>query len=94
MIVVSPVPGERGPAAAERARLQLGESVATARTAETDRQLVPHQRATAPRQDGRGRAIDGRELPETVWAKSGGNTGEVSENCQRRRVRRPEFRSP
>jgi hypothetical protein len=50
--VVSPVPGERGSVAAERARVQLGESVAAARTAETDRQLVVDQPAAAPRQDG------------------------------------------
>src|SRR5450759_4535976 len=51
--VVSPVPGERGPAAAERARLQPREFVAAARAAETHRPLVVDQPPAAPRQDGR-----------------------------------------
>lgn len=34
---VQPLPGERGPVAAERARVQLGESVAAARAADPDR---------------------------------------------------------
>jgi hypothetical protein len=51
--VVSPVPGERGPAAVERSGLQPRESVAAARATETDRQLVVDQPAAAPRQDWR-----------------------------------------
>src|SRR6266849_4337377 len=51
--VVSSVPGERGPVAAGRAGVQPRESVAAARAGQTDRQLVTHQRAAAPRQDGR-----------------------------------------
>jgi hypothetical protein len=38
--LVSSVPGERGPAEAERARLQPRESLAPARAAKTDRYLV------------------------------------------------------
>ena len=51
--VVSPVPGERGPAAVERARLQHRQPMEAARAAETHRQLVVDQSAAAPRQDGR-----------------------------------------
>jgi hypothetical protein len=40
---VPPLPGERGPVAAERAGLQLGESLAPTRATETDRPLVADQ---------------------------------------------------
>ena len=49
---MSSVPGERGPVAAERARLQPGQSVAAARAATAHRELVAHQSPAAPRQDG------------------------------------------
>jgi hypothetical protein len=39
------------------------------------------------------RPADGRWRQETVWAKRGRETGEVSEKCERQRVRRPECRS-
>ena len=127
--VVSSVPGERGPAAAERARLQPRESVAAAGAADADRQLVADQSPAAPRQDGwaagQARAVllapAGRESPDAAAVRvdapadlgaaradrlrddggrrpfgrrEGATTGEVSENCGRWRVRRPEFRSP
>ena len=50
--VVSSVPGERGPVAAERARVQLGESVAAARPTDADRHVVADQPPATPRQDG------------------------------------------
>ena len=51
--LVSPLPGERGPIAAERARVQLGESVAAAGAAKAHRALVVDEPAAAPGQDGR-----------------------------------------
>ena len=50
--VVSSVPGERGPAAAERARLQPRQSLAAAGAPGADRHLVADQSPAAPRQDG------------------------------------------
>jgi len=50
--VVSSVPGERGPVAAERTGVQPGQSVAAARAATAHRELVAHQSPAAPRQDG------------------------------------------
>src|SRR5450759_823082 len=50
--LVPPLPGERGPVAAERARVQLGESVAAARPADADRHVVADQPSATPRQDG------------------------------------------
>src|SRR5450759_5699680 len=51
--VVSSVPGERGPGAAERAGLQPREPLAAAGAAGADRHLVADQSPAAPRQDGR-----------------------------------------
>jgi hypothetical protein len=51
--VVSPVPGQRGAPAAERARLQLGESLAAIGVADASRDVVAHQPAATPRQDRR-----------------------------------------
>ena len=51
-IVVSPVPRERGPAAAERARLQPGQPVAAAGPAGAHRAPVIGQSPAAPGQDG------------------------------------------
>src|SRR5450759_3213974 len=50
--VVPPLPGERGPVAAERARVQLGESVAAARPTDADRHVVADQPPATLRQDG------------------------------------------
>src|SRR6266851_6346663 len=50
--VVSSVPGERGPAAAERAGLQPREPLAAAGAAGADRHLVADKSPAAPRQDG------------------------------------------
>jgi len=50
--VVSSVPGERGPAPAERAGVQPRESLAAAGAADANRHLVAHQSPAAPRQDG------------------------------------------
>ena len=50
--VVSPVPSERGPAAAARARVQPRESLAAAGALEADRHVVVDQSPAAPRQDG------------------------------------------
>src|ERR1035437_1239222 len=50
--IVSPLPSERSPLAAERARVQLGESVAAAGAPGADRHLVAHQSPAAPGQDG------------------------------------------
>ena len=52
-IVLSPIPGERGPVAVERARVQPRQPVAAAGTAHAHRALVVDQPAAAPRQDGR-----------------------------------------
>src|ERR1035437_5026179 len=46
------VPGERGPAPAERAGVQPRESLAAAGAADADRHLVADQSPAAPRQDG------------------------------------------
>ena len=51
--VVPSISSERGPAAAERTRVQLGESVAAAGPAHAHRALVIDQPAAAPGQDGR-----------------------------------------
>ena len=51
--IVSSIPGERSPLAVERARLQLGQPVASAGAAKANRYLVADQLAAAPRQDGR-----------------------------------------
>jgi len=51
--VLSPVSRERGPAAIERAGLQLGQPVAAAGVAQAHRQLVADQRAATPRQNRR-----------------------------------------
>ena len=51
--VVPSISSERGPAAAERTRVQLGESVAAASPAHAHRALVIDQPAAAPGQDGR-----------------------------------------
>ena len=51
--VVPSISSERGPAAAERTRVQLGESVAAAGPAHAHRALVIDQPAAAPSQDGR-----------------------------------------
>src|SRR5579864_8289520 len=72
--VVSPVPGERGPAAAERARVQLGEPVAPTRATETDRQLVADQSPAAPRQDGR----TAGETREVLLAPAGGEPSDAA----------------
>src|SRR5450759_1298364 len=50
--VVPPLPGERGPAAAERAGLQPREPLAAARPADADRHVVADQPPATPRQDG------------------------------------------
>ena len=50
--VLSPLPRERGPLAAERARVQLGQPLATTGAATAHRELVVDQPAAAPRQDG------------------------------------------
>src|ERR1035437_2632889 len=50
--VVSSLPGERGPVAAERARVQPGQSVAATGAATAHRELVAHQSPATPRQDG------------------------------------------
>ena len=51
--LVSPLPGERGPVAVERARVQPRQRVAATGTAQAHRALVVDQPAAAPRQDGR-----------------------------------------
>src|SRR5215510_2417936 len=76
--VVSPIPGQRGAVAAERARLQPRESLAAVGVADARRDLVAHQPTAAPRQDRRAprearavlRAPVGRRPsdPPTVWA--------------------------
>ena len=72
--VVSPIPGERGPVATERARVQLGKSVAATGTAHAHRALVIDQPPAAPRQDGRAvsetcallLAVPGGESPDST----------------------------
>ena len=72
--VVSSVPGERGPAATERARVQPREPLVPTRATKTNRQLVTNQPAAAPRQDGWAAgetrsvllAPAGREPPDSV----------------------------
>jgi Transposase DDE domain group 1 len=72
--VVPSIPGQRGALAAERPRLQFGESVAAVGVAHTARHMVAHQPAAALRQNGRalGEACPvllapvGREPPDTA----------------------------
>jgi hypothetical protein len=51
--VLSPIPGQRGPPATERARVQPGESLAAVGVAHAGRHVVAHQPPAAPRQDRR-----------------------------------------
>jgi hypothetical protein len=55
--------------------------------AEADRELVADELAEAVGQDG-------RLLPETVEAKRGRNTGEVSEKISEALCHQPQFESP
>src|ERR1019366_3747618 len=58
------VPGERGPAPAERAGVQPRESLAAAGAADADRHLVADQSPAAPRQDG---WAAGQARPVLLW---------------------------
>src|SRR5579872_2567003 len=64
------VPGERGAAVAERDRLQSGEPVAAARTAETDRHLAPDEPTAPPDEDG----WPSRETRALLLVAAGGRT--------------------
>jgi hypothetical protein len=55
--------------------------------AEADRELVADELAEAVGQDG-------RLLPETVGAKRGRNTGEVSEKISEALCHQPQYESP
>jgi hypothetical protein len=50
--VVPPLPGKRGPAATERARLQPRQPVAAAGATDADRHMVADQSPATPCQDG------------------------------------------
>ena len=73
-LVLSPIPGERGPVATERARVQLGKSVAATDPAQAHRALVIDQPPAAPRQDWRAvsetrallLAVPGGESPDST----------------------------
>src|SRR6266571_4105875 len=68
-IVVSSLPDERGPAAVGRARVQLGQSVATAGATQAHRLLVADERAAETRQN-----------PAAAYSNTRGTTG----SCWRR----------
>ena len=79
-IVMSPVPGERGPAAAVRARLQLEQPLATTGAPDADRHLVADQPPAAPRQNGWAAS----QTREVLLAPAGGespDTAAVRRRC-------------
>jgi hypothetical protein len=68
--LVPPIPGERGAARSERARLQSGELVAAAGAAEADRHVVTDEPAAAADPDG----WPAREACAVLLAAAGGRT--------------------
>src|SRR4029453_14106111 len=72
--LVSSVAGERGPAAAEPARVQLGEPVAAARAADADRHLVVDQHPATPHQNGGGAG----QTPGGLLATAGGESPDAA----------------